>query len=159
MQVKFLQIVKIKKYEEIYGFRYADICARFIDYNNTEIDVKIMLDTLNIDTAALDNEEYKKLYYSILEDYIDINPMKKRYKKVIEDPFFNALQVKFSYAVTCHKAQGGQWKNVFIDHGYISDDMLNIEFLRWLYTAFTRPVEKLFLINFNKKFFNIHPDC
>jgi len=154
-----LQIVKIKKYEEIYGFRYADICARFIDYNNTEIDVKIMLDTLNIDTAALDNEEYKKLYYSILEDYIDINPMKKRYKKVIEDPFFNALQVKFSYAVTCHKAQGGQWKNVFIDHGYISDDMLNIEFLRWLYTAFTRPVEKLFLINFNKKFFNIHPDC
>ena len=69
------------------------------------------------------------------------------------DPYFNALQVKFSYAITCHKAQGGQWRNVFIDHGYISDDMMDKEYLRWLYTAFTRPVEKLFLVNFDKRFF------
>ncbi|HAF29355.1 MAG TPA: ATP-dependent endonuclease [Bacteroidales bacterium] len=147
------EILRIKKYEERYGFRFADVILRFIDYGDLEIECKIILDTLDINSAALSNEDNKKFYYNILEDYKHEKTRKKQYEGVKNDPYFNALQVKFSYAITCHKAQGGQWKNVFIDHGYIADDMMDKEYLRWLYTAFTRPVEKLFLVNFDKRFF------
>lgn len=148
------EIIKINKYQERYGFRFADVTLRLIDYTDQEIDCKIILDTLNINTAALTAEDNKKLFYQVMEDYQNEKTRKQQYEGVKNDPFFNALQVKFAYAITCHKAQGGQWKNVFIDHGYITDDMMDKEYLRWLYTAFTRPTEKLYLVNFNKKFFN-----
>ncbi|MGE0090845.1 MAG: ATP-dependent RecD-like DNA helicase [Bacteroidales bacterium] len=148
------EIVKIKKYTERYGFRFADVVLRFIDYNDVEINCKIILDTLEINSAAMTSEDNKKLFYNILEDYSETVRKKAKYDKVKNNPFFNALQVKFAYAVTCHKAQGGQWKSVFVDHGYFADHQIDIEFLRWLYTALTRTTDKLYLINFNKLFFN-----
>ncbi|MBI9053496.1 MAG: AAA family ATPase [Bacteroidales bacterium] len=146
------EIIRIKKYHEQYGFRFADVTLNLTDFD-LEIDCKIILDTLNINSAALSSDDNKKLYYSVLEDYKGEKTKKKQYEGVKSDEFFNALQVKFSYAITCHKAQGGQWKNVFIDHGYLTDEMMDKEYLRWLYTAFTRPIKKLYLVNFNKKFF------
>ncbi|MBU8893423.1 MAG: AAA family ATPase [Bacteroidales bacterium] len=148
------EIIKINNYTERYGFRFADVVLRFIDYDDLEIDCKIILDTLNINSASLTGEDNKHLFYNVMEDYKNEKTKKKQYESVRNDEFFNALQVKFSYAITCHKAQGGQWKNVYIDHGYISDDMMDKEYLRWLYTAFTRSEEKLFLVNFDKRFFN-----
>ncbi len=147
------EIVQIKKYQEQYGFRFADIVLKLVDYDNLEIECKIILDTLDINTAALSSEENKKLFYNVMEDYQNEESRKKQYEGVKNDEFFNALQVKFAYAITCHKAQGGQWKNVFIDHGYLTEEMMDKEYLRWLYTAFTRPTEKLYLVNFHKKFF------
>jgi len=150
------EIIKINKYHEQYGYRFADVTLRFIDYGDLQVDCKIILDTLDINSAALSSEDNKTLFYNILEDYKNHKTRKKQYEGVKNDEFFNALQVKFSYAITCHKAQGGQWKNVFIDHGYLADEMINKEYLRWLYTAFTRPIEKLYLVNFNKKFFDTY---
>ena len=151
-----VEIIRIKNYQEKYGFRFADVSIRFIDYD-IEIDTKIMLSTLSIETASLNNDQNKQLYYSVLEDYSDIKSKKQQYELVKKDPFFNALQVKFSYAITCHKSQGGQWKAVFVDQGYLNNDMLNVEYLRWLYTAITRSTEKLYLVNFKKDFFE--EDC
>ena len=148
------EIIKIKKYHEQYGFRFADVVLKLVDYDNIEIECKIILDTLDINSAALSSDDNKKLFYNIMEDYQDEKTKKKQYEGVKNNEFFNALQVKFSYAITCHKAQGGQWKNVFIDHGYITDEMMDKEYLRWLYTAFTRPIEKLYLVNFHKNFFD-----
>jgi len=147
------EIIKVYDYQELYGFSFADIRIRLIDYNDIELDVKILLDTLNIESASLSTEENKKLFFSILEDFEDIKLKKQRYKKVRENPYFNALQVKFSYAITCHKAQGGQWKVVFLDQGYITREMLSREYLRWLYTAFTRTVDKIYLVNFSDDYF------
>ncbi len=148
------EIVTIYGYEELYGFRFANVSLNFIDYENVEIDCKIFLDTLSIETASFSYEQNMKLYESVAEDYFDIRNKKERWKKIKENPYFNALQVKYAYALTCHKAQGGQWKAVFIDHGYLTEDMLDTEYYRWLYTAFTRPTEKLFLVNFDKGFFD-----
>jgi exodeoxyribonuclease V len=148
------EIVHIHKHEELYDFRFAEVTLRFPDYDEYEPRVKILLDTLGINSAALDTESNKKLFYNILEDYAEEKTKKKRYEKVRNNPHFNALQVKFAYAVTCHKAQGGQWKNVFIDQGFIKEDMINNEYLRWLYTAFTRATEKIFLVNFGKQYFD-----
>jgi exodeoxyribonuclease-5 len=147
-----IEILKIRKYEELYGYRYADVRIRLIDYD-IELEAKIMLDTLNIESASLTSEQNKNLFYTIYEDYEEIKPKKKGYDKVRENPYFNALQVKFAYAVTCHKAQGGQWKNVFIDQGYINENMMDTEYLRWLYTAFTRSTQNIYLINFPDKYF------
>lgn len=147
------EIMRIVKYEERYGRRFADITIRLIEHNDMEVDVKIMLDTLSIDGPSLPYDDNKELFYSVLEDYNSIIGKHKQYKAVKEDPFFNALQVKFSYAVTCHKAQGGQWKHVFIDQGYITDELLNLDYYRWLYTAITRATTKVYLVNFNKLFF------
>ncbi len=149
-------IVRIKaiyRYEELYGFRFADVSVQFIDYNDLEIDCKIFLDTLAIESASMTREDNIRLFQSVSEDYQDIRNKKKRWEKIRENPYFNALQVKFAYAVTCHKAQGGQWDAVFVDQGYLTEDMINREYLRWLYTAFTRPVKELYLVNFNKEFF------
>lgn len=147
------RVVRVHKTEELYGFRFANVTLDFIDYENVEIECKIFIDTLTIETASFGNEENQKLFNAVQEDYKHIGNRKQRWKEIKEDPYFNALQVKFAYAVTCHKAQGGQWEAVFIDHGYLTEDMLNVEFLRWLYTAFTRPKTQLYLVNFDKKFF------
>ncbi len=148
-----VQVQSIYGYEELYGFHFANVCLKFLDYDDLEIDCKILLETLDIETASLSYEESQRLYESVGEDYMDIRSKKKRWEKIKENKHFNALQVKFAYAVTCHKAQGGQWDAVFIDQGYLVEDMLNVEYLRWLYTAFTRPVKELYLVNFNKEFF------
>ncbi|MBT3207982.1 MAG: AAA family ATPase [Bacteroidetes bacterium] len=148
-----VEVMRIEKYEELYGFRFAHVCLRFVDYDNVEIDTIILLDTLSAETASLSSEDSKKLFMTIAEDFQDIRSRKKKYQKVIDNQYFNALQVKFAYAVTCHKSQGGQWKNVFVDQGYIIDNMINIEYLRWLYTAITRSTEKLYLVNFADKFY------
>lgn len=147
------EISHIYGYEDIYGFRFADVSLKFSDYGDLEVDCKIILDTLEIESAALSQEQNSRLFYSISEDYMEITNKRERWKKIRLDPYFNALQVKFAYAITTHKAQGGQWKTVFVDTGFIAPEMLNKEFYRWLYTAFTRPVEKLFLVNFDKRFF------
>ena len=145
---------QIKKYQDLYGHRFADVSVEFPDYKGINIDARILIDTLRIETASLPVAEQKELFQMVLEDYPDEENQKKRIKKVIEDPYFNALQVKFAYAVTCHKAQGGQWKSVFIDPGFYREGMMNVEYLRWLYTAFTRASEKLFLVNFPDEWFN-----
>jgi exodeoxyribonuclease-5 len=147
------EVVRISNIEEQYGFRFADATLSFPDYGNMEVTCKVMIDTLMIETAALDHEKSTELYHHIIEDYPEIKSKRKQYETVREHPYFNALQIKFAYAVTCHKAQGGQWDSVFIDQGYINEDMINVEYLRWLYTAFTRAIKKLYLINFNTKYF------
>lgn len=147
------EVVSIYGYQELYGFRFADVCLRFVDYADVELDCKIFLDTLSIESASFSYEQNRRLFEAVSEDYLDIPNKRERWKKIKENPHFNALQVKYAYALTCHKAQGGQWKAVFVDHGYLTEEMLDNEYYRWLYTAFTRPVEKLFLVNFHKSFF------
>jgi len=147
------EIIRIKKQEERYGFHFANVVIRLIDYQYLEIECKILLETLSAEAPALTSEENKRLFEAISEDYEEIRNKRERWKKIREDPYFNALQVKYSYAVTCHKAQGGQWKVVFLDHGYLTSEMIDREFLRWFYTAFTRAEEKLYLVNFHKEFF------
>jgi exodeoxyribonuclease-5 len=148
------KVLKIRKYEEKYGYHFVTVTLSFVDYDNITIDCKIILDALTIDAPALSNEDNRKLYEAIAEDYLEIRNKRKRWELIRENEYFNALQVKFSYAVTCHKAQGGQWKTAFIDHGYLTEDMIDREFIRWAYTAFTRPTERLYLVNFNNGFFN-----
>lgn len=147
------EIIRISKYTERYGYRFADITLKFHDYNNVEIDVKVILDTLSSEKASLSYEQNKELYAKIEDDFSDIKNKSTRYKKIKTHPFFNALQIKFAYAITCHKAQGGQWKKVFVDQGWITEQMINKEFLRWLYTAITRSTTELDLVNFKKEFF------
>ncbi len=147
------EVLHIYGYENLHGFRFADISLRFIDYGDLEIRCKILLDTLNIETAALSQVDSNRLFLSVSEDYMEIKNKRERWKKIKQNPYYNALQVKFAYSITCHKAQGGQWKAVFVDTGYLTPEMLNHDFYRWLYTAFTRPIEKLFLVNFDKRFF------
>ncbi|MBQ8443703.1 MAG: AAA family ATPase [Bacteroides sp.] len=138
---------RVRREREMYGFRFADVVLRFPDYNDMELEVKLLLDTLHTDTPALPKEMNDKLFYSVLEDYADITVKRERMKKMKADPHYNALQVKYAYAVTCHKAQGGQWKRVFLDQGYMTEDMLSPDYFRWLYTAFTRATDTLYLVN------------
>ena len=151
------EITHIRSFQELYGFRFADVSLRFIDYEDMELDVKILLDTLHSESAALSNDQNRALYEAVAEDYTEIGNKRKRLKAIRENEYFNALQVKFAYAVTCHKAQGGQWDYVFIDQGYLNDDMMNSEFLRWMYTALTRARKKTYLLNFRKEFFSKDP--
>ena len=148
-----VRIKRVRKYQELYGFRFADVEIILPDYGNMELSVKLLLDTIYSEAPALNTEDNKRLFYAVSEDFADINPPRKRYEKVKENPYFNALQVKFAYAVTCHKSQGGQWRVVFIDQSYFRDEMLTPEYLKWLYTAFTRATEKVFLVNFGNDFF------
>ena len=141
-----LEILRVRRTQELYGFRFCDVTARFPDYN-TEIDLKILLETLHTDSPALPKELSDKLFYAIIEDYADISDKREKMKQMKINPYYNVVQVKYAYAVTCHKAQGGQWKNVFLDLSYISQEQLGIDFYRWLYTAFTRATERIFLIN------------
>ena len=142
---------RVRREREMYGFRFVDVLLAFPDYNDVELEVKLMLDTLHTDTPALPKEMNDKLFYSVLEDYVDITTKRERMKKMKADPYYNALQVKYAYAVTCHKAQGGQWKRVFLDQGYMTEDMLSPDYFRWLYTAFTRATETLYLVNWPKE--------
>lgn len=148
-----VRVKRVKKFEELYGHRFATLDLALPDYNDMEFTAKANLDTLRLETASFANEENLKLYHNIAEDYITEKTKSKIAEKVREDPYFNALQIKYAYAVTCHKAQGGQWPVVFIDQSYFKDDMLSIDYLRWLYTAFTRATAHLVLVNFNEKFF------
>lgn len=138
---------RVRRTHEMYGFRFADVTLCFPDYNDLELDVKILLDTLHSDAPALTREESNRLFQAVQEDYGDITVKRERMKKIKEDTWYNALQVKYAYAVTCHKAQGGQWQRVFVDQGYMTKEMLTPDYYRWLYTAFTRATEVLYLVN------------
>ena len=138
---------RIRRVREMYGFRFADVVLAFPDYDGIELEVKILLDTLHSELPSLSKEENDRLFYAVLEDYADLPTKRERMKKMKEDPYYNALQVKYAYAVTCHKAQGGQWKRVFLDQGYMAEEMLSPDYFRWLYTAFTRATELLYLVN------------
>ena len=145
------QVLRVRGYNEMYGFRFADVTLRLLDYD-VDIDAKIMLDTLHLEYPSLTPELNNQFFTKVMEDYADVRTKRERIKRVKLDKWFNALQVKYAYAVTCHKAQGGQWQNVFIDMGNISEDAVSLDFFRWLYTAFTRSTERLYLINTPKYF-------
>ena len=138
--------------EEVHGHKFAIILITLPDYQDIEMEVKVLLDVIDLETPSLSYDQQKTLYLSVAEDYPNESSRRKVSEKISTDPYYNALQVKFAYAVTCHKAQGGQWKSVFLDQGYFTDEMLSLDYLRWLYTAFTRASEKLYLVNFAKQF-------
>jgi exodeoxyribonuclease V len=146
------EVRKIRKYEERYGFRFADMVLKFPDYN-LELESKVMMDVLHLDTPALPSEKNKELFQNVLGDYLHIRTRKKQFEAVRNDPYFNALQIKFAYAVTCHKAQGGQWERVFIDQGMFNRNEITIDYLRWFYTALTRSTDKVYLVNFSEEWF------
>ena len=150
-----LMVVKNNYYfpEDFYGFRFADAVLEFPDYNDAEIECKILLDTIASESPSLTREESTRLFYEVEKDYTDIKSKLKRFKEIRENPHFNAVQVKFSYAVTCHKAQGGQWRAVFVDRCLFGDEPMSRDMLRWLYTALTRATDKLYLVNFDEKFY------
>ena len=151
---EFAEVLKIRHKEEIHGFRFATVTLRLVDYEEQpDFDAKIMLDTLHTPTPSLSSDQYRALYESVAKDYFYIKSKKERSEAVRRDPYLNALQVKFAYALTCHKAQGGQWSAVFIDQGFLPDGQVNNEFVRWLYTAMTRATDEAFLMNFNPQFF------
>ena len=149
-----LEILSINKIQELYGFRFADVTVRLCDYpNHGDIDIKIILESLTCEGASLGKAEMDSLYYAVSEDYADIPTKRERYAKMKEDPFLNAVQVKFSYALTCHKTQGGQWPVVLLDPGLIRDGVITKSYLRWLYTALTRATSQVYLLNFADDFF------
>jgi len=145
-----LEIVRVRKYYNVYDFRFVDLTLRSLDYN-WEIDARVWLDGLQAESPNQMNEMTAKLFEAVAEDYPEITNRRMLVKQVMDNEFFNALQVKFAYAVTCHKAQGGQWKKVFIDPGQISDEQLNSDFYRWFYTALTRATETVYLLNMPDK--------
>lgn len=142
---------RVRRVREMYGFRFADVLLAFPDYQDMELEAKILLDTLHSDAPSLTKGQGDALFNNVLADYADIPTKRERMKKMKEDPHFNALQVKYAYAVTCHKAQGGQWKHVFVDQGYMTEEMLSLDYFRWLYTSFTRATETLYLVNWPEK--------
>ena len=143
-------VQRVRNVRQLYGFSFADVWLRFPDYGDYEMQVTVLTDTLASDAPALTRDEADRLFNSVLEDYQDVPRKADRMKRVREDMYYNALQVKYAYAVTCHKAQGGQWAHVYIDQGYMTDDMLTPDYIHWLYTAFTRATERLFLVNWPK---------
>lgn len=148
-------VERVRNIHEQHGFRFADVTLRFVDQEGLEpLSCRVLLDVLYADAPGLVQEDHRKLYEAVLEDYAHIENKKDRLAALKTDPYYNALQIKFSMAVTCHKAQGGQWDAVFIDQGYLTEEMLNTEFLRWLYTACTRATKELFLLNFSDQFFD-----
>ena len=148
------RIKKVRKIEDMYGFRFADIQLEFIDYTEDPVlDCKVLLDTLYSEAPALLQDDQKRLYLEAMKDYDHIPNRRAKWNELKLNPYYNALQIKFAYAITCHKAQGGQWDAVFVDQGYLTDEMVNIDFLRWFYTACTRATKELFLVNFSDKFY------
>lgn len=144
---------RIRRFEDFYGFRFAQASLVFPDYDDMELECQVLLDTLSSESPALTREQSSRLFFAVAEDYADIPSKAKRYKEVRENPYFNAMQVKFAYAVTCHKAQGGQWRCVFVDRMLFGEETISRDLLRWLYTALTRATEKLYFINFDERFF------
>lgn len=141
---------RMRHIRELYGFRFADVTLCFSDYDDQEIDTTILLDTLHSEAPALTREQNKLLFQGIMNDYADVSIQSERMKKLKNDIYYNALQIKYGYAITCHKAQGGQWQRVFLDQGYLSEDSITPDYYHWLYTAVTRATEHLYPINFPK---------
>lgn len=144
-------VKRVRNVRELYGFTFADLTLRFPDYNDTELEMTALLDALQTEAPALTAEQQRQLYEGVMEDYADIPRKEERLRKLKQDKYYNALQIKFAYAITCHKAQGGQWSHVYVDQGYMTDDMLTPDYIHWLYTAFTRATEVLYLINWSKE--------
>ena len=145
-----VKVQRVRNIRELFGFRFADVWLQFPDYDDFEMQQTVVLDTLTTEAPALTHEQQEQLYEAVMEDYADIPLKRDRMAKLKQDEYFNALQIKYAYALTCHKAQGGQWAHVYIDQGYMTDDMLTPDYIHWLYTAFTRATEKLFLVNWPK---------
>ena len=141
------KVLKVRRRIDLYGFRFATLLLQFPDYGNYELEATVLLDTLTSEAPALTHDQQEQLFHQIEEDYQDVPLKADRMKAIRQDQFYNALQVKFAYAVTCHKAQGGQWAHVYVDQGYMTDDMLTPDYIHWLYTAFTRATEMLYLVN------------
>lgn len=148
---EIVEVLRVRREQELYGFRFCEVLVRSIDYD-LELEVKILMDTLYSDVSGLTRTRSEELFLNIMEDYSDISTKAGKMKRLKVDPFYNAVQVKFAYAVTCHKAQGGEWANVFLDLGYISEEHLGVNFYRWLYTAITRASSKLYLVNLPDEF-------
>jgi len=147
-----VEVVRVRKQYEMYGFRFADMEVRFPEHN-WELEVRVLLDSLVAEAPALDKNSQEKLYLDVMQDYAPVCRSKKElYEKMRQDPWLNALQVKYGYAFTCHKAQGGQWKDVFLDQGYVTEERMGLDYYRWLYTAMTRATERMYLINFRDEF-------
>lgn len=140
-------IRRVRRQRELYGFRFEDATLTFPDYDDLEMEVTLLLDTLHSEAPSLTRQESERLFSNVMEDYADIPSRKEKMKKLRENEHFNALQIKYAYAVTCHKAQGGQWKNIFIDQGFVPEDGRDVEYYRWLYTALTRATERVYLVN------------
>lgn len=141
------EVIRYHNVHEQYGFTFADVTLRFPDYEDYELEVRVLIDTLQSESPSLTTEEQTRLYESVLEDYAHIPLKRDRMKAIRRDPYYNALQIKYAYAVTCHKAQGGQWHEVYVDQGYLTDEMADLSYFRWLYTAFTRTTDNLYLVN------------
>ena len=149
------EIMGMRNIEEMYGFRFLNATVRLIDYPQLQsIDVKLLLDSIHSEAPSLTKEDSQRFFETVMEDYAEVTNKRIKMELLKKNPYFNALQVKFGYAVTCHKSQGGQWKAVFVDQGYLTEEMLNTEYARWLYTAVTRATERLYLVNFNHQFFD-----
>jgi len=148
------RIRKVRRIEDMYGFRFADVQIEFIDYaEDPVLDCKVLLDTLYADSPALSQADQKRFYEEVMKDYEGMANKRAMHNELKQNPYYNALQIKFAYAITCHKAQGGQWDAVFVDQGYVTDEMINMDFLRWFYTAVTRATTELFLVNFDGRFY------
>ncbi|MFA6277054.1 MAG: AAA family ATPase [Pedobacter sp.] len=148
------KVVRVRREEERYGLRFAEVQLEFLDFPDAGvISCKVILDTIQAETPNLPYEKSKQLFDGLLEDYSHLNSKRDKMEAIKVDPYYNALQIKFAYAVTCHKAQGGQWDAVFVDQGYLTDEMIDLDFLRWLYTALTRAKKELFLVNFSQNLF------
>ena len=143
---EFVVVQRVRGEEELYGFRFCNVVLYHREYD-IEFEAKIILDVLHSEVPGLTREQNNQLFTKVMEDYQDVSQKRLRYKKVKNDPFFNALHTKYGYAVTCHKAQGGEWKNVFLDLGYIQKSYMGENFYRWLYTSITRSTQKLYLVN------------
>ena len=150
-----IQVNRIIKYETRYNHRFARAEVKLIDYSEEgEIEVLLLIDTLNLESPSLQREAMKNFFFAVEEDYLDEKNKQKRYEMIVKNEYFNALQIKYAYAITCHKAQGGEWPIVYIDHDFLVPEMLDVSFYKWLYTAFTRSKEKIYLVNFDPKFFS-----
>ena len=147
------EIIRIGRHTEMYGFRFADVTMRLTDYD-MEIDARLLLDSLYTDNQQSVNALNQRLLETVAEDYADVTNKRKFWEEMRKNGYYNALQVKFAYAITCHKAQGGQWEHVFVDQGYLTEENVDRGYLQWLYTAFTRATGKLYLVNFSDFFFN-----
>ena len=147
------RLKRIRRFEEFYGFRFAEATLQFPDYNDYEMQVKVLLDTISSESPSLTREQSHQLFMEVEKDYEDIKAKAKRYRAIRENAYFNAMQIKFAYAVTCHKSQGGQWRAVFVDRCLFGDETMSRDMLRWLYTAITRATDRVYLVNFDERFF------
>lgn len=146
-----VRVQKVRNVHELYGFHFADVWLQMPDYDNLEFRATAVMESLTTEAPALTHEQNEELYDKVMEDYADVPQRADRMRQVRQDGYFNALQIKYAYAVTCHKAQGGQWAHIYLDQGYMTDDMLTPDYIHWLYTGFTRATEKLFLVNWPKE--------